>query len=156
MSSPATRPTVYAAWVAKCPACGASHDLPNRPAFEYSGQRIIRPDDCVLESIPCFCGERFHTNSESLILVTVATLSIQRLLNNSFAVEQRYAGTETDLGPMTSTQLIAFLNNRSLIRDTPSQVFQRLERCAAVKACTILQVLQPAATNSTIPGPFGE
>src|ERR1019366_8924460 len=94
-----TTPMVRGAWVGKGPACGTCCYFPKFPATDYAGQRLVRPYNFDSVSIPCVCGRRFQTDSNGLTFVTFASLSIQRLSSDGFAIAQSYATTKTDLGP---------------------------------------------------------
>lgn len=72
---------------------------------------------------------------------TIASLSIRRLSPDAFAVEQSYAGTKTDLGPMSETELWAYLNSRTLIDIIPSQVLSFLNVANALDMDMILSVV---------------
>ena len=135
------RPTVSGAWVGKCPACGTCCYFPKLPATDYAGQRVVRPHNFDLVSVRCVCGRRFQTDSDGLTFVTVATLSIQRLSSDEFAVAQSYAGTETDLGSMSETELRAYLNLHTLIDIIPTQVLTFLTWCNALDMDMVFSVV---------------
>src|ERR1700731_4434040 len=121
MGNPVTTPTVRGAWVGKCPRCGTCCFLAGLPATEYAGQQVVRLGKFNSVSVPCSCGRRFETDSDSLMFVTIASLSIERLSPDTFTVEQSYAGIKTNVGPMSETELWAYLNSRTLIDIIPSQ-----------------------------------
>jgi hypothetical protein len=75
-------------------------------------------------------------------------LSIQRLSPDTFQVVQSYAETATDLGPMSETELWAYLNSRTLIDIIPSQVLTFLSRCDALDMDMVLSVLCPPEADS--------
>jgi hypothetical protein len=79
---------------------------------------------------------------------TIASLSIQRLSTDAFAVEQLYAGTKTDLGPMSEMELWAYLNSRTLIDIIPSQVLTFLNVSEALDMDMILSVVRPPLADS--------
>jgi hypothetical protein len=79
---------------------------------------------------------------------TVASMSIQRLSPDAFAVEQNYAGIKTDLGPMSEMELWAYLNSRTLIDIIPSQVLTFLNVSKALDLDMILSVVRPPAADS--------
>jgi hypothetical protein len=54
-------------------------------------------------------------------------LIISRLFPEEFRVERDFAGSKTDLGPMTDIQLEACLKSRKLVGILPAQVLGRLE-----------------------------
>ena len=81
------------------------------------------------------------------MFVTIASLSIQRLLPDVFAVEQSYAGTKTNLGSMSETELWAYLNSRTLIDIIPSQVLTFLNVGNALEMDLVLSVVRPAAAD---------
>ena len=142
------RATVPGAWVGKCPACGTCCYFPKLPATDYAGQRVVRPHNSDLVSVRCVCGRRFQTDSEGLTFVTVATLSIRRLSSDAFAIAQNYAGTETDLGSMSETELRAYLNSRTLIDIIPSQVLTFLGWCKALDMDVVFSVVCPPVADS--------
>jgi hypothetical protein len=142
MGNPMTTPMVRGAWVGKCPACGTCCYFPKLPATDYAGQLVVRPQNFNFVSIRCACGSRFGTDSNGLTFVTCASLSIQRLSPESFAVAQTYAGTETNLGPMNEIELWTYLNSRTLIDIVPSQVLMFLNRCNALDMDTVLSVVR--------------
>lgn len=84
------------------------------------------------------------------MFVTIASLSIQRLSPDAFAVEQSSAGTKTDLGPMSETELWAYLNSRTLIDIIPSQVLTFLNASKAVDMDMILSVVCPPVADSQL------
>ena len=140
---------VLGAWVGKCPACGTCCYFLKFPTTVYAGQRLVRPHNFDSASVRCVCGRRFQTDSNGLTFVTCASLSIQRLSSDEFAVAQSYAGTKTDLGPMSETELWAYLNSRTLIDIIPSQVLTFLSRCDALDMDMVLSVLCPPVADST-------
>ena len=148
MGNPVTTPTVRGAWVGKCPACGTCCYFPKFPATDYAGQRVVRPHNFESVSVPCVCGHRFQTDSNGLTFVTIAGLSIQRLSSDKFAVAQNYAGTKTDLGPMSETELWAYLNSRTLIDIIPSQVLTFLSGCNALDMDMVLSVVRSPLADS--------
>ena len=143
-----TTPTVRGAWVGKCPACGTCCYFPKFPATDYAGQRLVRPHNFDSVSGRCVCGRRFQTDSNGLTFVTCASLSIQPLSSDQFAVAQSYAGTKTDLGPMSETELWAYLNSRTLIHVIPSQVLTFLSGCNALDMDMVLSVVRPPVADS--------
>ena len=143
-----TTPTVRGAWVGKCPACGTCCYFPKFPATDYEGQRLVRPHNFDSVSVRCVCGRRFQTDSNGLTFVTCASLSIQRLSSDEFGVAQSYAGTKTDLGPMSETELWAYLNSRTLIDIIPSQVLTFLSGCNALDMDMVLSVVRPPVADS--------
>ena len=143
-----TTPIVRGAWVGKCPACGTCCYFPKLPATDYAGQRLVRPYNFDSVSVGCVCGRRFQTDSNGLTFVTCASLSIQRLSSDEFAVAQSCAGTKTDLGPMSETVLWTYLNSRTLIDIIPSQVLTFLSGCNALDMDTVLSVVRPPVADS--------
>src|SRR5579871_5540143 len=140
----ATSPsTVRGAWVGKCPACGTCCFFSKFPATEYAGQHIVRLAKFDLVSVRCPCGRRFPVTGDDLLFVTVTSLSIQRLGPDSFAVEQSQDSTKKNLGPMTETELWAYLNSRTLIDIIPSQVLTFLSSAKALDLDMVLAVLRP-------------
>jgi hypothetical protein len=79
---------------------------------------------------------------------TIASLSIQRLSPDAFAVEQSYAGIKTDLGSMSEMELWAYLNSRTLIDIIPSQVLTFLNVSKALDMDMILSVVRPPLADS--------
>jgi hypothetical protein len=77
------------------------------------------------------------------MFATIASLSIERLSPEAFAVTQSYAGIKTDLGPMSETELWAYLNSRTLIDIIPSQVLIFLSASNALDMDMILSVERP-------------
>src|ERR1700730_2030723 len=148
MANPATMPMVRGAWVGKCPACGTCCSFPRFPATDYAGQRVVRLGKFNSVSVPCSCGRRFVADSNALMFATIASLSIQRLSPDASAVEQRYAGTKTDLGQMSETELWAYLNSRTLIDIIPSQVLTFLNVSKALDMDMILSVVRPPVADS--------
>jgi hypothetical protein len=143
MKSLATTPMVLGAWVGKCPACGTCCFFSRYPATRYAGQQVVRLGVFNSVSVPCSCGRRFQTDADDLIFVTIASLSIQRLSPDLFAVEQSYAGIKIDLGPMSDTELSAYLNSRTLIDIIPSQVLTFLNVGNALDMDMVLSVVRP-------------
>ena len=141
-------PMVRGAWVGKCPACGTCCFFSRFPATDYAGQQVVRPGKFNSVSVPCSCGRRFQTNGDDLVFVTIASLSIQRLSPDAFAVEQSYAGTKTNLGSMSETELWAYLNSRTLIDIIPSQVLTFLNVSNALDMDMILSVVRPPVADS--------
>ena len=139
--------TVRGAWVGKCPACGTCCFFSKFPATEYAGQHIVRLNKFDLVSVRCPCGRRFPVTNDDLLFVAVTSLSIQRLGPDSFAVEQSHEGTKKNLGPMSETDLWAYLNSRTLIDIIPSQVFTFLNTAKALDLDMILSVLRPQLTH---------
>lgn len=143
-----TTPTVRGEWVGKCPECGTCSFFPKLPATDYEGQPVVRPHNFDWVSVRCVCGHRFQTDSNGLTFVTFASLSIQRLSPDEFAVAQSYAGIKNDLGPMSETQLWAYLNSRTLIDIIPSQVLTFLNGCNALDMDMVLSVVRGACSDS--------
>ena len=75
--------------------------FPRLPATDYAGQRVVRPGTFSSLSVSCACGRRFLTDGDNLMFVTIASLSIQRVSPDAFAVEQSYTGIKTDLGQIS-------------------------------------------------------
>src|SRR6202049_1544863 len=150
MANPATIPMVRGGWVEKCPACGTCRFFPTFPATDYAGQQVVRPGRFNSVSVSCSCGRRFQTDSNALMFVTIASLSIQRLSPDAFAVEQSSAGTKTDLGPMSETELWAYLNSRTLIDIIPSQVLTFLNVGNALEMDMVLSVVRPPVADSEV------
>jgi hypothetical protein len=150
MANPATTPMVRGAWVGKCPGCGTCCFFPRLPATDYAGQRVVRPGKFDSVSVPCSCGRRFEADSNALMFATIASLSIERLSPDAFAVKQSYAGIKTDLGPMSETELWAYLNSRTLIDIIPSQVLTFLNVSNALDMDTILSVVRPPVADSQL------
>jgi hypothetical protein len=147
MANPTTAPMVRGAWVGKCPACGTCCFFPRFPATDYAGQQVVRLGKFNTVSVPCSCGRRFQTDGDDLMFVTIASLSIQRLSPDAFAVEQSCAGTKTNLGPMSETELWAYLNSRTLIDIIPSQVFTFLNVCNALDMDMVVSVVRPPVAD---------
>jgi hypothetical protein len=143
-----TTRTVRGAWVGKCPACGTCSYFPKFPATDYADQQVVRPQNFDLVSVPCSCGRRFQTDSNGLAFVTIARLSIRRLSSDEFSIAQGYAGTKTDLGPMSETELWAYLNSRTLIEIIPSQVLTFLSGCNALHMDMVLLVVRSPVADS--------
>ena len=143
-------PTVRGAWVGKCPACGTCCFFLRFPATDYAGQQVVRPGKFDSVSVRCSCGRRFQTDRDDLMFVTIASLSIQRLSPDAFAVEQSYAGTKTNLGPMGEMELWAYLNSRTLIDIIPSQVLTFLNVSNALDMDMVLSVVRPPVADSAL------
>jgi hypothetical protein len=141
---------VRGAWVGKCPSCGTCCFFPRFPATDYAGQQIVRLGVFNSVSVPCSCGRRFQTDGDDLLFVTVTSLSIQRSSPDSFAVEENHAGIKVDLGPMSETQLWAYLNSRTLIDIIPSQVLTFLNVANALDLDMVLTVLRPAVVHPQV------
>jgi hypothetical protein len=148
--SMAITPMVRGAWVGKCPACGTCCFFSRFPATEYAGQQVVRPGMFNSVSVPCSCGRRFQADSDDLLFVTITTLSIQRLSPDSFAVEQSHAGIKIDLGPMSETELWAYLNSRTLIDIIPSQVLTFLNVANALDLDMVLAVIRPPTAHPQV------
>ena len=148
MENLVTAPMVHGAWVGTCPECGTCCYFPKLPATDYAGQQVVRPQSFNFVSVRCVCGSRFGTDSNGLTFVTCASLSIERLSPDCFAVAQSYAGTETNLGPMNEIELWTYLNSRTLIDIVPSQVLMFLNRCNVLDMDTVLSVVRPPETHS--------
>jgi hypothetical protein len=148
MRNQAITPSIRGAWVGKCPQCGTCCLFPRLPATDYAGQRVVRPGKFSSLSVPCACGRRFLTDGDNLIFVTIASLSIQRLSPDAFAVEQSFGGVKTDLGPMSETELWAYLNSRTLIDIIPSQVVTFLNVSNALDMDMILSVVHSPLSDS--------
>src|SRR5437660_4759291 len=150
MANPATMPTVRGAWVGKCPRCGTCCFFAGLPATDYVGQQVVRPSKFNSVSVPCSCGHRFQTDINGLMFGTIASLSIQRLSTDAYAVEQSYAGAKTNLGPMSEMELWAYLNSRTLIDIIPSQVLTFLNVAKALDMDMILSVVRPPVADSQV------
>jgi len=148
MGNLAAIPMVHGAWVGKCPECGTCCYFPTLPAAGYAGQRVVRPQNFNFVSVRCVCGSRFGTDSDGLTFVTCASLSIERLSPDCFAVAQAYAGTETNLGPMSEIELWTYLKSRTLIDIVPSQVLMFLNSCKVLDMDTVLSVVRPPVADS--------
>jgi hypothetical protein len=135
--------TVRGAWVGQCPACRTCCFFSKFPASDYAGQHIVRLNKFDLVSVRCPCGRRFPVTSDDLLFVTVASLSIQHLELDSFAVERGQEGIKKNLGPMSETELWTYLNSRTLIDIIPSQVFTFLNTAKALDLDMVLAVLRP-------------
>ena len=149
MGNPVTVPMVHGAWVGTCPECGTCCYFPKLPATDYAGQQVVRPQGFNFVSVRCVCGSRFGTDSNGLAFVTCASLSIERLSPDCFAVAQAYAGTETNLGPMSEIELWTYLNSRTLIDIVPSQVLMFLNRCNVLDMDAVLSVVRPPVADPT-------
>src|SRR5260370_947284 len=150
MGNQARTPTVSGAWVGKCPRCGTCCFFAGLPATDYVGQQVVRPGKFNSVSVPCSCGRRFETDSNALMFGTIASLSIQRLSPDAFAVEQSYAGAKTDLGPMSEMERWGSLNSRTLIDIIPSQVLTFLSVANALDIDLILSVVRPPLADSQV------
>ena len=84
------------------------------------------------------------------MFATIASLSIERLSAEAFAVTQSYAGTKTDLGPMSETELWTYLNSRTLIDIIPSEVLTFLNVSNALDMDMILSVVRPPGADSHV------
>ena len=145
-----TDKTDLAAWVAKCEACGTVYPLPRFPIGSYvAGQAIIRPDDFGSANIPCFCGRTIKTDRNGLVFVRIAGLSIRRTSSGDFQVKQRFGGATTDLGPMSETQLRAYLGNRSLVGLLPEQVLERLAGTGDLAVQMVVSIVRPAVAPAS-------
>ena len=144
----AAKPMARGAWVGKCPMCGTCCSFLRFPPTDYAGQRVVRLVEFNSISVPCSCGRRFHIDGDDLLFVTIASLSIQRSSPDSFAVEQSSAATNVDLGPMSETDLWAYLNSRTLIDIIPSQVLAFLEVATALDMDMVLSVVWPPVAES--------
>jgi hypothetical protein len=85
-----------------------------------------------------------------LLFVTITSLSIQRLSPDLFAVEQSHEGIKIDLGPMSETELWAYLNSRTLIDVIPSQVLTFLNVANALDLDMVLAVIRPPVANPQV------
>ena len=141
---------VRGAWVGSCPGCGTCCFFQKLPATDYAGQRVVRPGKFDSVSVPCSCGRRFEVDSNALMFATIASLSIERLSPEAFAVTQSYAGIKTDLGPMSETELWGYLNSRTLIDIIPSQVLTFLNVSNALDMDMILSVVRPPVADSQL------
>ena len=146
----ATTPMVRGAWVGKCPACGTCCFFSRVPATDYAGQQVVRLGNFNSVTVLCSCGRRFQTDGDDLLFVTITSLSIQRLSPDSFAVEQSHAGIKIDLGPMSETQLWAYLNSRTLIDIIPSRVLTFLNVANALDLDMVLAVLRPPLAHPQV------
>jgi hypothetical protein len=81
---------------------------------------------------------------------TIASLSIERLSPDAFAVEQNSAGIKTNLGPMSETELWAYLNSRTLVDIIPSQVLNFLNVAKTRNVDMILSVVRPPIADSQV------
>ena len=141
-------PIVHGAWVGQCPGCGTCCYFPKLRAADYVDHQVVRPQNFDFVSVPCACGRRFGTDSNSLTFVTCASLSIERLSAESFAVAQTYAGTETNLGSMSEIELWTYLNSRTLIDIIPSQVLMFLSKFKALDMDMVVSVVRPPGALS--------
>ncbi len=148
MRNQATTASILGAWVGKCPRCGTCCLFPRLPATDYAGQRVVRPSTFSSLSVSCACGRRFLTDGDNLMFVTIASLSIQRLSPDAFAVEQSYTGIKTDLGQMSETELWSYLNSHTLIDIIPSQVVTFLNVSKALDLDMILSVVCSPSSDS--------
>jgi hypothetical protein len=136
--------------VGKCPSCGTCCFFSRFPAANYAGQQVVRPGVFNSVSVPCSCGRRFQADGDDLLFVSITSLSIQRLSPDSFTVEQNRAGSKIDLGPMSETELWAYLNSRTLIDIIPSQVLTFLNVANALDLDMVLTVLRPAVVHPQV------
>jgi hypothetical protein len=150
MESAATTLTVRGAWFGKCPYCGTCCFFAELPATDYAGQQVVRPGKFNPVSVPCACGRRFQADSNALMFGTIASLSIRRLSPDAFAVEQSFAGTKTELGPMSETELWAYLKSRTLIDIIPSQILTFLNVANVLDIDLILSVVRPSVADSQL------
>ena len=150
MENLATTPMVRGAWVGKCPACGTCCFFSRFPATGYAGQQVVRLGNFNSVSVPCSCGRRFQADSDDLLFVTITSLSIQRSSPDSFAVEQNHAGIKIDVGPMSETELWAYLNSRTLIDIIPSQVFTFLNVANALDLYMVLAVVRTPVAHPQV------
>jgi hypothetical protein len=81
------------------------------------------------------------------VFATIASLSIERLSPDAFAVEQSQAGIRAELGPMSETELWAYLNSCTLIDIIPSQVLTFLNGCNALDMDMVFSVVRPPIAN---------
>jgi hypothetical protein len=81
------------------------------------------------------------------MFATIASLSIERLSPDAFAVEQSHAAIKTELGPMSETELWAYLNSCTLIDIIPSQVLTFLNGCNALDMDIVLSVVRPPVAS---------
>ena len=148
MGNLVTVPMVRGTWVGQCPGCGTCRYFPKLPAADYAGQQVVRPQNLNFVSIRCVCGRRFGTDSNSLTFVTCASLTIQRVSPEGFAVAQTYAKAETNLGPMSEIELWNYLNSRTLIDIIPSQALMFLDTCNALDMDMAISVVRPPVVDS--------
>jgi hypothetical protein len=148
MGNPAAAPMIHGAWVGRCPKCGTCCYFPKLPPTDYAGQQVIRPQGFNFVSVRCVCGSRFGTDSNGLTFVTCASLSIERLSPDSFAVAESSAGTETNLGPMSEIELWTYLNSRTLIDIVPSQALMFLNSCKVVDMDAVLSIVRPPVADT--------
>ena len=144
----AITPTVRGAWVGKCPGCGTCCYFAKLPAADYAGKRVVRRRNSDSVSVRCACGRRFQTDGNGLIFVTIASLSIERLSPDALAIEQSHAGIKAELGPMSETELWAYLNSCTLIDIIPSQVVAFLNVSNALDLDVILSVVHSPSSDS--------
>jgi hypothetical protein len=145
-----SRSKVRGAWVGKCLKCGTCCFFSRFPATDYVGQHIVRLGKFDLVSVLCPCGRRFPVSSDDLLFVTVTSLSIQRSAPDSFAVEQSHEGIKNNLGPMSETELWAYLNSRTLIDIIPCQVLTFLDTAKALDLDMVLATLRPQVTRPQV------
>src|SRR3989304_6360653 len=143
MGNPVVVPVLHGGWVGTCPKCGTCCNFPKLRATDYAGQQVVRPQGFNFVSVRCACGSRFGTDSNGLTFVTCASLSIERLSPDSFTVAHAYAGTKTNLGPMSEIELWTYLNSRTLIDIVPPQVLMFLNSCKVLDMDTVLSVVRP-------------
>ena len=138
------------AWVGTCPKCGTCCYFSKLPPTSYAGQQVVRPQGFNFVSVRCVCGNRFGTDSNGLTFVTCASLSIERLSPDCFAVAQSSAGTESNLGPMNEVELWTYLNSRTLIDIVPSQVFMFLNSCNVLDMDAVLAIVRPPGAEAQV------
>jgi hypothetical protein len=153
MENLATIPMARGAWVGKCPTCGTCSFFARLPATDYAGQHLVRPGLFNSVSIPCSCGRRFLADGDDLLFVTITSLSIQRSSPDSFGIEQSHEGHKINLGPMSETELWAYLNSRTLIDVIPSQVLTFLNVANALDLDMVLAVLRPSVAIQNLDAP---
>jgi hypothetical protein len=88
---------------------------------------VLRPDEFDKQPFTCFCGHTFIIDRDGLSYVLLGVLTINRPSSNEFLVEQDFAGSKTDLGPITDIELEGYLKSRTLVGILPAQVLARLE-----------------------------
>jgi hypothetical protein len=150
MRNQAAAASIRGAWVGKCPRCGTCCLLPKLPAIDYAGQRVVRPGKFTSLSVPCACGHRFLSDGDNLMFVTIASLSIQRLSPDVFAVEENFGGVKTERGPVSETELWAYLNSHTLIDIIPSHVITFLNVSNALDLDMILSVVRAPLADSQL------
>jgi hypothetical protein len=77
----------------------------------------------------------------------VRPITYEKLSPDAFAVEQGSAGIKTELGPMSETELWAYLNSRTLIDIIPSPVLTFLNVCNALDMDMVLSVVRPPVAD---------